>query len=278
MVNAAYSSGKPALGVGPGNNCTIVDELCNVKDAVSSIIISKTFDNGVICASEQSCVVVDAVYEQVKAEFAYRGCYIMNAEETKKVGEFILPLNKFGVCQMNPATVGRPAREIAEKAGLTIPADHPCKVLIGEADWKQISHTYPMGLEKLSPVLGMFRAKDFEEAIEVAKTAIHLAGKGHTASIHTAFEAQDRIDKFAHVIQAGRLIVNQPSAHGGIGDLYNFTLDPSLTIGCGSHGGNSISENVGVKHLLNYKKVVIKRENCLWFKAPPKVYFKYGCL
>lgn len=189
MVTAAYSSGKPALGVGPGNNCTIVDELCDIKDAVSSIILSKTFDNGVICASEQSCVVVDSVYEKVKAEFAYRGCYIMNAEETKKVGEFILPLNKFGVCQMNPATVGRPAREIAEKAGLTIPAEHPCKVLIGEADWKLITHTYPMGLEKLSPVLGMFRAKDFNEAIEVAKTAIHLAGKGHTASIHTAFEA-----------------------------------------------------------------------------------------
>jgi acetaldehyde dehydrogenase/alcohol dehydrogenase len=208
MVNAAYSSGKPALGVGPGNNCSLIDELCDVKDAVSSIILSKTFDNGVICASEQSCVVVDAVYEQVKAEFAYRGCYVMTAEETKKVGDFILPLNKSGVCQMNPNTVGRPAREIGEKAGLVIPAEHPCKVLIGEADWRLINTKYPMGLEKLAPVLGMFRAQTFDEALEVAKTVIHLAGKGHTASIHTAFEAQDRIDKFAHTIQAGRLIVN----------------------------------------------------------------------
>ncbi|CAL6072026.1 Bifunctional_acetaldehyde-CoA/alcohol dehydrogenase [Hexamita inflata] len=279
MVTAAYSSGKPALGVGPGNNCAIIDELCDIKDAVSSIIISKTFDNGVICASEQSIVVVDSVYEQVKAEMQYRGCYFLNAEETEKVGNFCLPINpKTGVCQMNPNTVGRPAREIAEKAGCVIPAEHACKVIVGEADWKLMSHKYPMGLEKLAPVLGMFRASDFKHAVEVAKTAIHMAGKGHTASIHTAFEAQERIDYFAHTIQAGRLIVNQPSAHGGIGDLYNFTLDPTLTIGCGSHGGNSISENVGIKHLLNYKKVVIKRENCLWFKAPPKVYFKYGCL
>lgn len=179
---------------------------------------------------------------------------------------------------MNPKTVGRPAREIAEGAGLIIPKEHPCKVLIGEAKKELIGMTYPMSLEKLSPVLGMFRASDFKDAVEVAKTCIHMSGKGHTASIHTAYEAQDRIEYFCNTIQAGRLVVNQPSAHGGIGDLYNFTLDPTLTIGCGSHGGNSISENVGVKHLLNYKKVVIKRENMLWLKTPTKIYFNYGCL
>lgn len=278
MVTAAYSSGKPALGVGPGNNCSIIDELCDIKDAVNSVIHSKTFDYGVICASEQSIVVVDSVYEEVKKELEYRGCYFMTPEETKKVGEFILPLNKNGVCQLNPTTVGRPARETAERCGLVIPKEHPCKVLIGEADPALVSHTYPMALEKLAPVLGMFRAKDFNDAVEVCKACVHLAGKGHTASIHTAYEAQDRIEYFAHNVQAGRLLVNQPSAHGGIGDIYNFTLDPTLTIGCGSHGGNSVSENVGIKHLLNYKKVTVKRENCLWFKAPPKVYFKYGCL
>lgn len=278
MVNAAYSSGKPALGVGPGNNCAIVDELCDLKDAVSSIIVSKTFDNGVVCASEQSCVVVESVYEEFKKELAYRGCYLMNAEETDKVGKHCLPLNKNGVCQMNPTTVGTSARSIAEGAGLTIPKEHPCKVLVGEGDHKLISHTYPMGLEKLSPVLGLFKAKDFKEAVEIAAKAVHLAGKGHTASIHTAYQAQDRIDLFSHTLQAGRLLVNQPSALGGIGDLYNFMLAPTLTIGCGSHGGNSVSENVGPKHLLNYKSVTIKRENTLWFKAPPKVYFNKGCL
>ncbi|KAH0577890.1 Bifunctional acetaldehyde-CoA/alcohol dehydrogenase [Spironucleus salmonicida] len=279
MVTAAYSSGNPALGVGPGNNCAIIDELCNIKDAVSSIILSKTFDNGMICASEQSCVVVDSVYEQIKEEFKYRGCFFLNKEETAKIGDFCLPINpKTGIRGLNPAAVGQPARKIAEMAGVSVPAEHPCKVLIGEDTNDHIGHTHAMSLEKLAPVLGMFKAKNFDEALEVASKCIHMAGKGHTGSIHTAFEAQDRINKFAQVVQAGRLIVNQPSAHGGIGDLYNFTLDPTLTIGCGSHGGNSVSQNVGCQHLLNYKNVVVKRENCLWFKSPPKIYFKYGCL
>lgn len=279
MVGAAYSSGRPALGVGPGNNCAIIDELADIQDAVSSIIMSKTFDYGVICASEQSVVIVDSVYEKVKAEFAKRGCIFCNAEETKKLGDLIIPVNaKTGKRAMNPNTVGKPARYLAEQIGMKVPADHPCKVIIGEGDSSKIGDDHPMSLEKLTTVLGMFRAKDFKHAVEVAKECIHHSGKGHTASIHTAFEAQDRIDYFAHTIQAGRLLINQPSAHGGIGDLYNFKVDPTLTIGCGSHGNNSISVNVGPQHLINFKKVVIKRENCLWFKAPPKVYFRYGCL
>lgn len=278
MVAAAYSSGNPALGVGPGNNCCIVDELADIKDAVSSIIQSKTFDYGMICATEQSAVVVESVYDKFVAEMKYRGCYFMTPEETEKVGNYILPLNARGECQVNPAVVGLNARVIAEKAGINVPAECPCKVLVGEADWHKISKQYPMALEKLTTVLGLFKAKDFKEAVEICKTCVHLAGKGHTASIHTQYGARDRIEYFAHTVQAGRLIVNQPSAQGGLGDIYNFTTNPSLTLGCGSHGKNSVSENVTLKHLLNYKRVTIKRENCLWFKAPPKVYFRYGCL
>ncbi len=270
MVHAAYSSGKPAVGVGPGNTPAIIDDSADILLAVSSVIHSKTFDNGMICASEQSVVVLDSVYDQVKAEFLKRGCYILNEEERQKVGSIIL-ING----SVNAKIVGQPASVIASMAGVEVPES--TKILIGEVTSTDISE--PFAHEKLSPVLAMYRASDFEDALTKADTLVKDGGYGHTSSIYLdPVGAREKLDTFAARMKTCRILVNTPSAHGGIGDLYNFRLAPSLTLGCGSWGGNSVSENVGVKHLLNIKTVAERRENMLWFRAPEKVYFKKGCL
>lgn len=269
MVKAAYSSGKPALGVGPGNTPAVIDETADVKMAVSSILLSKTFDNGVICASEQSIIAVDDVYDEVKKELEYRGAYILNDEERKIVGATII-ING-GV---NAAIVGQPAYKIAQIAGIEVP--ETAKVLVGEVE--DVSTAEPFAHEKLSPVLALYRAKDFEDAMDKAYTLVDHGGAGHTSVLYTDDRKQDRITAFGNKIHTGRILINTPAAHGAIGDLYNFKLEPTLTIGCGSWGGNATSENVGVKHLLNIKTVAERRENMLWFKVPPKVYFKRGAM
>lgn len=267
MVKAAYSSGKPALGVGAGNTPAIIDETANIRLAVSSILLSKTFDNGMICASEQSVIVVKDVYEAVKKEFIYRGAYLMNKKEAEALGKIIL--TDKGV---NANIVGQPAYKIAELAGFKVP--HDAKILLAE----QTDYTFknPYAHEKLSPILTMYKADDFEKATDIALALVHLGGLGHTSVLYTDDNVQDRIDMYANKMPTGRILINSPSSHGGIGDLYNFRLEPSLTLGCGSWGGNSVSENVGVKHLLNYKTVAERRENMLWFRVPPKIYFKRG--
>lgn len=267
MVKAAYSSGKPALGVGAGNTPAVIDETADIKMAVSSILMSKTFDNGVICASEQSVIAVKEVYEAVKAELLYRGAYILNKKEKEAVAKTII-VN--GV--LNAAIVGQPAYKIAELAGIKVPES--AKVLIGEVS--DISLEEEFAHEKLSPVLALYSAKNFEEAAEKAFSLIELGGAGHTSVLYTDARKQDRIDEYAKKLPTGRILINSPASHGAIGDLFNFRLEPSLTLGCGSWGGNSVSENVGVKHLLNYKTVAERRENMLWFRIPPKVYFKRG--
>ena len=270
MVNAAYSSGKPALGVGPGNVPAVIDDSADILLAVNSVIHSKTFDNGMICASEQSVVVLDGVYDRVRAEFQNRGCYILSPEETEKVGSTVIVKGS-----VNAKVVGQPAAAIAAMAGVEVPAS--TKLLIGEVTSTDISE--PFAHEKLSPVLAMYRAADFEDAISKADRLVKDGGYGHTASIYVdAVGARNRLDAFAARMKTCRIVVNTPSAQGGLGDLYNFRLTPSLTLGCGSWGGNSVSENVGVKHLLNIKTVAERRENMLWFRAPEKVYFKKGCL
>ncbi len=270
MVKAAYSSGKPALGVGAGNTPAIIDDTADVTLAVNSIIHSKTFDNGMICASEQSVIVLDKVYEQAKKEFAARGCYFLNPEETEKVRKTII-ING----ALNAKIVGQRAHTIAELAGVKVPED--TKILIGQVESVSIEEEFAH--EKLSPVLAMYRAKDFEDAIAKAERLIADGGYGHTSSLYVdAVQHKDKIDQFAARMKTCRILVNTPSSQGGIGDLYNFSLAPSLTLGCGSWGGNSVSENVGVKHLLNIKTVAERRENMLWFRAPEKVYFKKGCL
>jgi acetaldehyde dehydrogenase / alcohol dehydrogenase len=270
MVKAAYSSGKPAIGVGAGNTPAIIDETAHLKMAVSSILLSKTFDNGVICASEQTVIVMDQVYEEVRKEFVERGAYFLEGEEVDKVRGVIL---KNGT--LNAAIVGQPAAKIAEMAGVIVPAD--AKVLIGEVESVELEEAFSH--EKLSPVLGMYRVKSFEEAIEKAVRLVELGGFGHTSVLYTdQVKCKDRIEKFGAVMKTGRTIINMPSSQGAIGDIYNFRLAPSLTLGCGSWGGNSVSENVGVKHLLNIKNVAERRENMLWFRVPEKVYFKYGSL
>ena len=270
MVKAAYSSGKPALGVGPGNVPAIIDETADIQMAVSSILLSKTFDNGMICASEQSVIIVDDVYEQVKKEFEYRGAYILNQKEQDKVAKIIL--TEQGT--VNPKIVGQSAHNIGELAGIKV--DKDAKVLIGEE--KEVDIKNPFSHEKLSPILGMYRAKDYEDAVEKAHQLVMIGGAGHSAALYTDARVQDRIDFFAKKIPTCRLLINSPSSQGGIGDLYNFKLEPSLTLGCGSWGGNAVSGNVGVEHLLNYKTVAERRENMLWFKVPPKVYFKRGAV
>lgn len=267
MVKAAYSSGKPALGVGAGNTPAIIDETADIKMAVSSILMSKTFDNGVICASEQAIVAVKDVYEAVKAELLYRGAYILNEKEKQKVAKTII-ING----ALNAAIVGQSAHKIAELAGVKVPES--TKVIIGEVS--EISLEEEFAHEKLSPVLALYSAKNFEEATEKAFQLIELGGAGHTSVLYTDARKQDRIDAFAKKLPTGRILINSPASHGAIGDLFNFRLEPSLTLGCGSWGGNSVSENVGVKHLLNYKTVAERRENMLWFRVPPKVYFKRG--
>lgn len=268
MVKAAYSSGKPALGVGSGNTPAIIDETADIVRAVSSILMSKTFDNGMICASEQSVIVVKDVYEAVKKEFTYRGAYLMNKDEMAKLAKIILT-DKGTV---NPAIVGQPAVKIAELAGFKVP-EH-AKVLVAEQTSYDVSNPYAH--EKLSPILAMYRADNFEQATDIAHALIALGGLGHTSVLYTDERTQDRIDYYATKMPTGRILINSPASQGGIGDLYNFRLEPSLTLGCGSWGGNSVSENVGVKHLLNYKTVAERRENMLWYKVPPKIYFKRG--
>lgn len=267
MVKAAYSSGKPALGVGSGNTPAIIDETADIRMAVSSVLISKTFDNGMICASEQSLVVVKDVYEDVKKELAYRGAYILNEKEKQKVAKTIMPEGK-----LNAAIVGQPAFKIAELAGIKVPEN--AKVLVGEVT--EIAEEEEFAHEKLSPVLALYKAKSFEDAVEKAHSLVLLGGAGHTSVLYTDERYSERIDAFAKKLPTGRIMINCPASQGAIGDLYNFRLEPSLTLGCGSWGGNSVSENVGVKHLLNYKTVAERRENMLWFKSPPKVYFKRG--
>ena len=270
MVKAAYSSGKPALGVGAGNTPAIIDETADVVLAVSSVIHSKTFDNGMICASEQSVIVHKNIYDTVKAEFAARGCYFLNPEETEKVRKTIL-ING----ALNAKIVGQKAAKIAELAGVTVPAG--TKILIGEVESVELSEEFAH--EKLSPVLAMYRAEDIQDAFTKAEHLIADGGYGHTSSIYLNAETeQEKLREFAARMKTCRILVNTPSSHGGIGDLYNFKLAPSLTLGCGSWGGNSVSENVGVKHLINIKTVAERRENMLWFRAPEKVYIKKGCL
>ncbi len=270
MVKAAYSSGKPALGVGPGNTPAIIDETADIQTAVSSILLSKTFDNGMICASEQAVVCVKDVYENVKKELEFRGAYILNAKEAEKVANIIL--TEAG--SVNPKIVGQPAHKIAELAGIEV--DESIKVLVGEE--KEVDAANPFAHEKLSPVLALYKAKDFKNAVDMAYDLVILGGAGHTSVLYTDERTQERINYFAEKLPTCRLLINSPSSQGGIGDLYNFKLEPSLTLGCGSWGGNSVSGNVGVEHLLNYKTVAERRENMLWFKVPPKVYFKRGAL
>ena len=269
MVKAAYSSGKPAVGVGAGNVPVVIDDSAEIKMAVSSIIHSKTFDNGMICASEQSVTVMDSIYSEVKKEFAARGCYFLKKDEIEKLRETIL-ING----ALNAKIVGQSAAKIAEMAGITV--DPAVKILIGEVE--SVEPSEPFAHEKLSPVLAMYRAKTFEEAIAKAERLVADGGYGHTASIYINPNRTDRLDAFCAAMKTCRVVVNTPSSHGGIGDLYNFKLRPSLTLGCGSWGGNSVSENVGPMHLLNIKSVAERRENMLWFRTPQKVYFKKGCL
>ncbi len=269
MVKAAYSSGKPALGVGPGNVPVIIHSSANVKVAVNSIIHSKTFDNGMICASEQSVTALDDVYDEVKAEFARRGCYFLKGEELDRVRKTVI-ING----SVNAKIVGQSAATIAEMAGVEVPKK--TKILIGEVE--SVSPSEEFAHEKLSPVLAMYHAKDFDEALEKAKRLVADGGFGHTSSLYVHPTRQDVIDKFKSVMMTGRILVNTPSAQGGIGDLYNFKMAPSMTLGCGTWGGNSTSENVGVKHLLNTKVVAMRQENMLWFRTPEKIYFKRGCM
>lgn len=270
MVKSAYSSGKPALGVGAGNTPAIIDESANLVLAVNSIIHSKTFDNGMICASEQSVIVLNNVYDSVRTEFERRGCYFLNPEETEKVRKTII-ING----ALNAKIVGQKAHTIASLAGVEVP-EHT-KILIGEVESVDISEEFAH--EKLSPVLAMYRANDFDDALAKASQLINDGGLGHTSSLYIdTINGQDKIEKFYSTMKTCRVLINTPSSQGGIGDLYNFKLNPSLTLGCGSWGGNSVSENVGIKHLLNIKTVAERRENMLWFRTPEKVYIKRGCL
>jgi acetaldehyde dehydrogenase/alcohol dehydrogenase len=270
MVKAAYSSGKPALGVGAGNTPAIIDSTADILLAVNSIIHSKTFDNGMICASEQSVIVLKDVYKEVKKEFAARGCYFLNKDETEKVRKTII-ING----ALNAKIVGQSAHKIAELSGVTVPAG--TKILIGEVESVEISEEFAH--EKLSPVLAMYKATDFNDALKKAEQLVADGGFGHTSSVYlNEVTETEKINEFASRMKTCRILVNTPSSHGGIGDLYNFKLAPSLTLGCGSWGGNSVSDNVGVKHLLNIKTVAERRENMLWFRAPEKIYIKKGCL
>ena len=270
MVKAAYSSGKPAIGVGAGNVPAIIDDSADILLAVNSIIHSKTFDNGMICASEQSVIILNSIYDKVKQEFIDRGCYVLNSEETEKVRKTII-ING----ALNSKIVGQKAHKIAELAGVEVPEN--TKILIGEVESVDLSEEFAH--EKLSPVLAMYRANSFDEAVEKAEQLIEDGGLGHTASLYVnTHTGTEKIEKFSHKMKTARILINTPSSQGGIGDLYNFKLTPSLTLGCGSWGGNSVSENVGVKHLLNIKTIAKRRENMLWFRAPEKVYIKKGCL
>ena len=270
MVKAAYSSGKPAIGVGAGNAPAVIDESCDIKMAVMSIIHSKTFDNGLICSSEQSCIVNAKIYDEVKREFLLRGCYFLKPDEVEKLRKVILI---DGV--LNAKIVGQKPCVIAKLAGFEVGED--VKVLIGEVD--EVSEDDAFAHEKLSPILAMYKAEDFEDSIKKAKTLVEFGGIGHTSSIYLDdVKERDKLFRFQSIMKTCRVMVNTPSAQGAIGDIYNFRHKPSLTLGCGSWGRNSVSDNVGVKNLINIKKVVERRENMLWFRAPEKVYFKKGCM
>ncbi len=270
MVTSAYSSGKPAIGVGPGNTPAIIDDSADIILAVNSIIHSKTFDNGMICASEQSVIVLDKVYKAAKDEFEKRGCHFLNKTELDKVRKTII-ING----ALNSKIVGQSAFRIAELSGINVPEN--TKILIGEVESVELSEEFAH--EKLSPVLAMYKAKDFSDSLSKAEHLVADGGYGHTASIYlNSLTEKEKYDEFAARMKTCRILLNTPSSHGGIGDLYNFKLTPSLTLGCGSWGGNSVSENVGIKHLLNIKTVAERRENMLWFRAPEKVYLKKGCL
>ena len=270
MVKSAYSSGKPALGVGAGNTPAVIDESADIILAVNSIIHSKTFDNGMICASEQSVIVNEKIYYDVKEEFIKRGCYILNPDETEKVRKTIIVEGS-----LNAKIVGQSAYTIAKLADIEVPEE--TKILIGEVESVELSEEFAH--EKLSPVLAMYKATNFEDAMEKAYHLVEEGGIGHTSSLYAnPLTAQDKIDKFYSKMRTCRVLLNTPSSQGGIGDIYNFKLAPSLTLGCGTWGGNSVSENVGIKHLINIKTVAERRENMLWFRAPEKVYIKKGCL
>ena len=269
MVKSAYSSGKPAIGVGAGNTPVIIDETADIKMAVNSIIHSKTFDNGMICASEQSVTVMESIYNEVKKEFAYRGCYFLKKDELDKVRKTIIIGGS-----LNAKIVGPPAYKIAEMAGVSVPEN--TKILIGEVESVDISEEFAH--EKLSPVLAMYKAKTFNEAIAKAERLVADGGYGHTSGIYIDVNEKEKLNIHQNAMKTCRILVNTPASHGGLGDLYNFKLTPSLTLGCGSWGGNSVSENVGVKHLINIKTVAQRRENMLWLRTPEKVYFKRGCL
>lgn len=271
MVKAAYSSGKPAIGVGAGNTPAIIDETAHIKMAVNSILLSKTFDNGVVCASEQSIIVMDSVYDKVRREILERGGYILNEQEKDKLRKTIL--TESGA--LNSEIVGQSAYNIGKLAGINVPEN--TKVLIGEVESVELEEAFAH--EKLSPILAMYKVSSFDEALEKASRLIELGGFGHTSILYTdQIKSKDRIAKFGETMKTARTLINMPASQGAIGDIYNFKLAPSLTLGCGSWGGNSISENVGPKHLLNIKTVAERRENMLWFRVPEKTYFKYGCL
>ncbi|MBF0911481.1 MAG: bifunctional acetaldehyde-CoA/alcohol dehydrogenase [Atopobiaceae bacterium] len=269
MVNAAYSSGKPALGVGPGNTPAIIDDTADIKLAVSSIIHSKTFDNGMICASEQSVTVLDSIYDQVKKEFANRGCYFLKGKELDAVRKTVIVNGA-----VNAGIVGKSAYFIAKTAGVDVP--EKTKVLIGEVT--SVDPSEEMAHEKLSPVLGMYRAKNFDDALAKAERLVADGGYGHTSSLYVNINEKEKIAKHQEAMKTCRILINTPSSQGGIGDLYNFKMPPSLTLGCGTWGGNSVSGNVGPQHLLNYKSVAERQENMLWLRTPEKVYFKKGCM
>ncbi|TVR62649.1 MAG: bifunctional acetaldehyde-CoA/alcohol dehydrogenase [Spirochaetaceae bacterium] len=269
MVKAAYSSGKPAIGVGAGNTPAVIDETADVSMAVSSILLSKTFDNGMICASEQSVIAVAEICDAVKTEFSRRGSYFLNAREKVKLSDYVFPNGK-----LNGEVVGQSAFTIAMNAGIGV--DPHTKVLFAECD--EVGVDEPLSAEKLSPILAFYRVADYTAAVDRAAALVAFGGLGHTSSLFTDARNRDRIELFGRAMKTGRVLVNSPSSQGAIGDLYNFKLEPSLTLGCGSWGGNSVSENVGVTQLLNTKIVAEKRENMLWFQVPPKIYFKYGCL
>ncbi|MGL5709222.1 MAG: iron-containing alcohol dehydrogenase, partial [Cetobacterium sp.] len=270
MVKAAYSSGTPAIGVGAGNTPVIIDETAHIKMAVNSILLSKTFDNGVICASEQAVIIPASIYDKVKEEFAARNAYILKGEEVDKVRKTIVIDG-----HLNGDIVGQSAYKIAKMAGVNVPEN--TKIIIGEVESVELEESFSH--EKLSPVLAMYKATNFEDALKKADRLIELGGMGHTSVLYAdELVAKDKIDLFGQTMKTGRTLINMPAAQGAIGDVFNFKLAPSLTLGCGSWGGNAVSENVGVKHLINIKTVAKRRENMLWFRIPERVYFKFGSL
>ena len=271
MVKAAYSSGKPAIGVGPGNTPAIIEKSANIQLAVNSIIHSKIFDNGMICASEQAVLIEDDIYDATKDEFKKRGCYFVTNEEKEKLASVM-----FIEGALNANIVGKSAHHIASLAGIEVPVT--TKVLMAEINDYNMENE-KLAREKLSPVLAVYKFADFEEAIVGAKKLIKDGGYGHTSSLYINTETEkEKLYHYQDKMRTCRILINSPSAFGGIGDVYNFKLAPSLTLGCGTWGGNSVCENVGVKHLLNYKTIAMRRENMLWLRVPQKVYFKKGCL